>query len=76
MLRPGLWSTLRWTRVGSETGSIRVECLGNCGGIDDPIPAKPKGMHRATNGKLVAEYQPLTAIWWKGIGARAPELLP
>ena len=160
LLNVGRWSTLTWSRAGSETGSIRVECLpdgvrliyrhrrrdadwqdvgefvpfvetntgfggrrqwfqclscgskcrilyggayfrcrlcqrlkyetqyepafgraatralkirerlGGKGGLDDPFPEKPKGMHWRTYEKLMAQDESLQNAWAVGISAR------
>ncbi len=44
-----------WSRATEKSLKIRRK-LGCYGGIDDPFPEKPKGMHLTTYYKLQAEY--------------------
>lgn len=56
-------------RAATRALKIR-ERLGCTGGIDDPFPEKPKGMHWATYTRLKAEEQRLQQAWAMGIVGR------
>lgn len=51
-----------WVRAASRALKIRQR-LGCREGVDDPFPAKPKGMHVKTYRRLEAEYERLTNNW-------------
>jgi len=48
-----------WLRGTTRAQKIR-ERYGGSGSLDEPFPAKPKGMHWRTYGRLVAEDERLT----------------
>lgn len=51
-----------WSRATDKSFKIRQK-LGCDGGIDDPFPEKPKGMHWKTYNQLVAEYEQGVEDW-------------
>ena len=55
-----------FARAATRALKIR-ERLGGRGGIDDPFPAKPKGMHWKTYGRLVDEAEQMEVLWTRGI---------
>lgn len=58
-----------FARAATRALKIR-ERLGSKGGIDDPFPDKPKGMHRKTYERLMAEEERLQNAWAVGIMER------
>ncbi len=60
-------------RAATQALKIR-ERLGSSGGIDDPFPLKPKGMHWATYSRLEARDERLQQAWAAGIMQRWPLL--
>jgi len=58
-----------WLRGISRAQKIR-ERYGGSGSLDEPFPAKPKGMHWRTYDRLFAEDERLSAIWTRGIGEK------
>lgn len=58
-----------YARAATRALKIR-ERLGSKGGIDDPFPDKPKGMHMTTYARLVEEESRLQNAWGVGITAR------
>lgn len=51
-----------WSRATDKALKIRQK-LGCDGGIDDPFPEKPKGMHWKTYYQLEAEYERCYEAW-------------
>ena len=51
-----------WGRATTRSINIRKK-LGCDGGIEDPFPLKPKGMHWKTYRKLEAEYEHGYEVW-------------
>jgi hypothetical protein len=58
-----------FARAATRALKIR-ERLGSRGGIDDPFPVKPKGMHWKTYERLQAEAERLEAAWVMGIAGK------
>ncbi|MBV1696228.1 MAG: hypothetical protein KGP27_17340 [Hyphomicrobiales bacterium] len=58
-----------FSRAATRALKIR-ERLGGQGGIDDPFPDKPKGMHWTTYTRLQAEEERLQQAWAMGIIGR------
>lgn len=58
-----------FARAATRALKIR-ERLGCRGGIDEPFPAKPKGMHWTTYHRLVAAENELQNAWASGIITR------
>jgi hypothetical protein len=58
-----------FARAATRALKIR-ERLGGDGGIDDPFPPKPKGMHQSTYDRLQAEEERLQREWAVGIASR------
>jgi len=61
-----------WRRAESRACRIS-ERLGGTGVIDDPLPAKPKGMHWATYVRLFQRHEALTGEFVEGFHARIEE---
>ena len=58
-----------FARAATRALKIR-ERLGGQGGIDDPLPEKPKGMHWKTYDQLVEDENSLQNAWADGIISR------
>ncbi len=58
-----------FARAATRALKIR-DRLGEKGGLDDPFPEKPKGMHWKTYQRLEAEDEQLQQAWAVGISAR------
>lgn len=58
-----------FARAATRALKIR-ERLGGTGGIDDPFPLKPKGMHWKTYRRLEAQEERLQSAWAIGIMGR------
>ncbi len=61
-----------WRRAESRACRISQR-LGGTGVIDDPLPAKPKGMHWATYERLFQRHEALTGEFVEGFYARIEE---
>ncbi len=62
-----------WRRAESRACRISQR-LGGTGIIDDPFPAKPKGMHWATYVRLARHHEALTGEFVEGFQTRIDEL--
>lgn len=58
-----------FARAATKALKIR-DRLGGRGGIHDPFPRKPKGMHQKTYQRLSLEEERLQSVWAVGIAAK------
>lgn len=58
-----------WQRVLTRAQNLRMR-LGGPPAVDEPFPPKPKGMHRRTYERLVAEDNRARAVWLQALRGR------
>jgi hypothetical protein len=62
-------SQQKWDRIMDEQYRIR-ERLGDDNSLCDPLPNRPKGMHRRTYYKLLIRYDSMEQMKWLDVKAR------